>query len=60
MEDKQITKNTSIILASDCKKNERIMQSIRKAIKLKFNNKEKEKLKISIIMSARMGFRNKS
>ena len=39
MEDKQITKNTSIILASDCKKNERIMQSIRKAIKLKFNNK---------------------
>lgn len=60
MEDKQITKNTSIILASDCKKNEKIMQSIRKAIKLKFNKKEKENLKISIIMTARMGFRNKS
>ena len=59
MEDKKITKNTSVILASDCKNNERIMQSIRKAIKLKFNNIEKEKLKIAMIMTARMGFRNK-
>ena len=60
MEDKKITKNTSVILASDCKHNERIMQSVRKAIKLKFSNKEKENLKISMIMTARMGFRNKS
>jgi cyanophycinase-like exopeptidase len=60
MEDKKITKNTSVILASDCKKNERIMQSVRKAIKLKFNNEEKQNLKISMIMTARMGFRNKS
>lgn len=60
MEDKKITKNTSVILASDCKQNERIMQSVRKAIKLKFNNEEKENLKISMIMTARMGFRNKS
>jgi cyanophycinase-like exopeptidase len=60
MEDKKITKNTSVILGSDCKQNERIMQSVRKAIKLKFSNKEKENLKISMIMTARMGFRNKS
>lgn len=59
MEDKKITKNTSVILASDCKKNERIMQTVRKAIKIKFNNLDKEKLKISMIMTARMGFRTK-
>ena len=57
--EKNITKNTSIILASDCKKNEKIIKCVRKAIKLKFNNEKKENLKISMIMTARMGFRNK-
>ena len=57
--DKKITKKTSIILASDCKKNERIMRSVRKAIEVKFNNIKREKLKISMIMTGRMGFRNK-
>lgn len=57
--EKIITKNTSIILASDCKKNEKIIKCVRKAIKLKFNNEKKENLKISMIMTARMGFRNK-
>ena len=59
MEDKKITKNTSVVLASDCKNNKKIMQSVRKAIKLKFNNINNEKLKISMIITARMGFRNK-
>ncbi len=56
--DKKITKNTSVILASDCKKNNRIINDVKKAIKLKYKNKDN--LKISMIMTARMGFRNKT
>lgn len=56
--DNNITKKTSVILASDCKKNDKIMNNVRKAIKLKFN--DEKNLKISMIMTARMGFRNKS
>lgn len=51
-----ISKNTSVILSSDCKKNKKIMNAVKKAVNLKFKNTKN--LKISMIMTARMGFRN--
>ena len=56
---KNLNKST-IVLASDCKHNPKLFSLIKSLIKKKFKNEDKEKLKISIIMTGRYGFRNKT
>lgn len=56
---KNLNKST-IVLASDCKHNPKLFSLIKSLIKKKFKHEDKEKLKISIIMTGRYGFRNKT
>ena len=50
-------KNNSIILGSNCRKNNRLIRIIKKLIKTKFKN-EKD-LKVSMIITPKLGYKNK-
>ena len=49
--------SNSIVLASDCKKNNIVIRNIKKIIKTKFKNEKN--LKVSMIITPKLGFRNK-
>ena len=50
-------KNPSIILASKCRENKILSRTIKQTIKKKF--KSQDNLKVSVIVTAKMGYRNK-